>query len=125
MVNIPKSWGKLHDIIYASLPFLLSGIFHSPPDFVLWYEGGIDRPIVLPFFCKTMVAIKLETIVVSWYCSYQHRLGLSGKSTWTFEHALGYMWVFIFTCYATAPAGYPLVRYLGAQNNRSVYWQVP
>ncbi|KAJ0414372.1 membrane bound O-acyl transferase family-domain-containing protein [Aspergillus carlsbadensis] len=116
---------KPHDVAFVCSVFLLSGLVHVPMDMAIWAKTGAPSFPLFIFFCKTLVAILLETMVVLQYRSYRRRRGWSAPWIGTVERALGYAWVFLFLCYATPPTCYLVLRALGSENHPSLYWTIP
>lgn len=119
------NWGKWHDIAFVCSVFFLSGLVHIPVDIAFWAASGVPSFPLLRFFCKTLVAILLEVIVVLQYRSYRRRRGWQAGWMRTVERALGYTWVLLFLCYASPPGLYSILRTLGSENHRSLYWTIP
>ncbi|KAL2844891.1 membrane bound O-acyl transferase family-domain-containing protein [Aspergillus pseudodeflectus] len=117
--------GKRRDIAFVCIVFVLSGLVHVTMDIAFWAIAGAPSFPLFLFFCKNVVAILLETIVVRYYRGYRRRHGRLAEWTWTVERALGYIWVFLFLCYASPPTFYPVLRVLGSENHWSLYWPIP
>lgn len=119
------NWGKWNNIAFVCSVFFLSGLVHVPVDIAFWAVSGVPSFPLLWFFCKNLVAIILEVMVTLQYRSYRRWRGWSAGCIRTLERVLGYTWVFLFLCYASPPGLYPILRILGSENHRSLYWTIP
>ncbi|KAL3454157.1 membrane bound O-acyl transferase family-domain-containing protein [Aspergillus insuetus] len=116
---------KPPDITFVCCVFFLSGLVHVPMDIAIWARTGVPSFPLFFFFCKNLIAILVETVIVHSYRSYRRRRGWSAEWIGSVERALGYTWVFLFLSYASPPTYYLVLRALGSENHPSLYWTTP